>query len=157
MVWNPGCGKGYEAYCLACVLKKRYPDSRIRVYAQDVDLLSITNASLLTIPQEYASTWLAPFISESVSGSLVFSPEIKDMIMFEYHDCTNTNSVPNADFIFCRDLLSFLPEDIQDNVLLDFEDRLKGNGIMILGENESLAGKMQWSEKLIENISVYTK
>lgn len=157
VVWNPGCGKGYEAYCLACVLKKRYPDSRIRVYAQDVDLLSITNASLLTIPQEYASTWLAPFISESVSGSLVFSPEIKDMIMFEYHDCTNTNSVPNADFIFCRDLLSFLPEDIQDNVLLDFEDRLKGNGIMILGENESLAGKMQWSEKLIENISVYTK
>ena len=83
--------------------------------------------------------------------------EIKDIVMFEYHDVTNTNSVPNADLIFCRDVLSFLPEDTQDNVLLDFEDRLKGNGIMILGENESLAGKMQWSEKLIENISVYTK
>ena len=157
VVWNPGCGKGFESYCLACVLKKRYPDSRIRIYAQDVDLLNVSNASLLTIPDEYASTWLAPFISQNVSGGYVFSPEIKDIVMFEYHDVTNTNTVPNADLIFCRDVLSFLPEDIQDNVLLDFEDRLKGNGIMILGENESLAGKMQWSEKLIENISVYTK
>lgn len=157
VVWNPGCGKGFEAYCLACVLKKRYPDSRIRIYAQDVDLLNVSNASLLTVPEQYASTWLAPFISQNVSGGYVFSPEIKDIVMFEYHDVTNTNTVPNADLIFCRDVLSFLPEDIQDNVLLDFEDRLKGNGIMILGENESLAGKMQWSEKLIENISVYTK
>ena len=157
VVWNPGCGKGFEAYCLACVLKKRYPDSRIRIYAQDVDLLNVSNASLLTIPDEYASTWLAPFISQNVSGGYVFSPEIKDIVMFEYHDVTNTNTVPNADLIFCRDVLSFLPEDVQDSVLLDFEDRLKGNGIMILGEKESLAGKMQWSEKLIENISVYTK
>ncbi len=157
IVWNPGCAKGFEAYSLACVLKKRYPDSRIRIYAQDIDLLNVSNASLLTVPTEYASTWLAPFLIQNVSGSYVFSPEIKDMIMFEYHDCTNTNSLPNADLIFCRDLLSFLPEDIQNTVLLDFEDRLKGNGIMILGENESLAGKMHWSEKLIENISIYTK
>ena len=157
VVWNPGCGKGFESYCLACILKKRYPDSRIRIYAQDVDLLNVSNASLMTIPEEYASTWLAPYLTQNVSGGYVFSPEIKDIVMFEYHDVTNTNSVPNADLIFCRDVLSFLPEDTQDNVLLDFEDRLKGNGIMILGENESLAGKMQWSEKLIENISVYTK
>ena len=101
--------------------------------------------------------WLEPFLTQNVSGSYVFIPEIKDMIMFEYHDCTNTNSLPNADLILCRDLLSFLPADVQNNVLLDFEDRLKGNGIMILGENESLAGKMQWYENLIENISIYTK
>ena len=157
VVWNPGCGKGFESYCLACVLKKRYPDSRIRIYAQDVDLLNVSNASLLTVPAEYASSWIAPYLTQNVSGGYVFSPEIKDIIMFEYHDVTNTNSVPNADLIFCRDVLSFLSEEVQDAVLLDFEDRLKGNGIMILGENESLAGKMQWSEKLIENISVYTK
>lgn len=157
VVWNPGCGKGFESYCLACVLRKRYPDSRIRVYAQDVDLLNVSNASLLSVPEEYATSWLAPFISKNVSGGYVFSPDIKDIVMFEYHDVTNTNTVPNADLIFCRDVLSFLTEDVQDNVLLDFEDRLKGNGIMILGENETLAGKMQWSEKLIENISVYTK
>jgi purine-binding chemotaxis protein CheW len=157
VVWNPGCGKGYEAYSLACVLKKRYPDSRIRIYSQDIDLLNVSNASLLTVSSEYATSWLEPFLTQNVSGSYVFIPEIKDMIMFEYHDCTNTNSLPNADLILCRDLLSFLPADVQNNVLLDFEDRLKGNGIMILGENESLAGKMQWSENLIENISIYTK
>ena len=47
VVWNPGCGKGYETYSLACILKRRYPDARIKIYAHEVDLLSISNAPLL--------------------------------------------------------------------------------------------------------------
>ena len=41
IVWNPGCGKGIETYCLACVLKDRYPTAKIRIYAQDVYLLNV--------------------------------------------------------------------------------------------------------------------
>ncbi|MFW5843266.1 MAG: chemotaxis protein CheW, partial [Spirochaetota bacterium] len=40
-VWNPGCGKGEESYSLAAYLKSRFPNRRIRVWAQDKDLLSI--------------------------------------------------------------------------------------------------------------------
>ena len=42
----------------------------------------------------------------------------------------------------------------------ELDSGIEAEGILeklLLGENESLAGKMQWSEKLIENISVYTK
>ena len=37
-VWNPGCGKGMETYSLACILKKRYPEAKIRISAHDIDL-----------------------------------------------------------------------------------------------------------------------
>lgn len=157
VVWNPGCGKGYESYSLACLFKKRYPDARIRIFAQDMDLLNVSNASLLSVPDSAAESWYKPFVTKSVTGGYSFSQDIKDIVMFEYHDISHTNTVPNPDLIFCRDILSFMPEEVQNTVLLDFEEKLKGNGILVIGENESLSSKINWSEKLVGNICVYTK
>ena len=156
-VWNPGCSKGYEAYSLACVLRKKYPDARIKIYAQDVDLLSISNAPLLVVPPEVANSWYAPFVVQSVSGTYSFKPEIKEMVLFEYHDCMHTNNMPAIDMIFSRDLISFLKPDIQAALLEDFDEKLKGNGKIILGENESLAYLSNWSETLVGSVVVYGK
>lgn len=156
-VWNPGCGKGYEAYSLACILRKKYPDARIKVYAQDVDLLSISNAPLLVVSPEVANSWYAPFVVQSVSGTYSFKPEIKEMVLFEYHDCMHTNNMPAIDMIFSRDLISFLKPDIQVALLEDFDEKLKGNGKIILGENESLAYLSNWSETLVGSVVVYGK
>ena len=151
-VWNPGCGKGYEAYSLACILRKKYPDARIKVYAQDVDLLSISNAPLLMVPPEVANSWYAPFVVQSVSGTYSFKPEIKEMVLFEYHDCMHTNNM-----IFSRDLISFLKPDVQATLLEDFDEKLKGNGKIILGENENLAYLSNWSETMVGSVVVYGK
>ena len=147
VVWNPGCGKGYETYSLACILKKRYPDSRIRIYAQDVDLLNVSNAPLISVPASYASDWYEPYLTQKVNGEYTFTQEIKDIIMFEYHDCANSNSLPMVDIVFARDLLSLLPVESQTIVVSDFEEKLKGNGIIILGNNESLGKGSSWGEK----------
>ena len=156
-VWNPGSGKGYEAYSLACLMKKRYPDARVKIYAQDIDLLNISNAPLLSVPAELANSWYSQFLVKSVSGAYSFKPEIKDMIMFEYHDCMNANTMPMVDVIFSRDLLSFLTPNVQETLLEDFDEKLKGNGIIIVGENESLTHKSDWSEKMTGSVVVYTK
>lgn len=156
-VWNPGSGKGYEAYSLACLMKKRYPEARVKIYAQDIDLLNISNAPLLSVPAELANSWYSQFLVKSVSGSYSFKPEIKDMIMFEYHDCMHANTMPMVDVIFSRDLLSFLNPNVQETLLEDFDEKLKGNGIIIVGENESLTHKSDWSEKMTGSVVVYTK
>lgn len=156
-VWNPGSGKGYEAYSLACLLRKRYPDARIKIYAQDIDLLSISNAPLMSIPAEIASSWYSQFLVKSVSGTYSFKPEIKDMIMFEYHDCVHANTMPAVDLIFTRDLLSFLSPAVQATLLEDFDEKLKGNGLVIVGENETLAHMPDWSEKMVGSVVVYAK
>ena len=117
VVWNPGCGSGIETYCLACVLKSRYPDAKIRIYAQDVDLLGVSNASLLSVPANLEGTWLSPYLSKKANGENTFNQEIKDSIMFEYHDCKNTNVLPMLDVIFARDFLSFIDTKSQENIL----------------------------------------
>lgn len=158
VVWNPGCGKGYETYSLACILKKRYPDARIKIYAHEVDLLSISNAPLLTIPADAAESWYKPYVSKTVSGDYTFIQPIKDMILFEYHDCMHTNAMPAADIIFARDVLSFMNEQAQNDLLNEFGEKVKGNGTLFLGDNEQVpVGNIGWSAKNTNQISMYLK
>jgi chemotaxis signal transduction protein/chemotaxis methyl-accepting protein methylase len=157
IMWNPGCGKGYESYSLACLLKKRYPDSRVRIYAHDIDLLSVSNAPLLTMPESIANSWYAPYVTRKANGEYTFTQDIKDIVMFEYHDCSNTNVVPVVDIVFARDVISLMPKAAQISIFDDFEEKVKGNGIVIIGENESLAGHTEWGEKVIDSLVVYNK
>jgi len=158
VVWNPGCGKGYETYSLACILKKRYPDARIKIYAHEVDLLSISNAPLLTLPSNVAESWYKPFVSKTVTGEYTFIQTIKDMILFEYHDCMHTNAMPAVDIIFARDVLSFMGEDAQKELLNEFGEKVKGNGCLFLGDNEQVPdGNTNWLASSANQISMYLK
>ena len=157
VVWNPGCGSGVETYCLACVLKSRYPDAKIRIYAQDIDLLGVSNASLLSVPASLEGTWLAPYLSKKANGEDTFAQEIKDSIMFEYHDCKNTNVLPMLDVIFARDFLSFVDTKSQENILSEFFEKMKGNAIAIVGENEIIPMAYGFGETSKGAITAYTK
>lgn len=157
IVWNPGCAKGIETYSLACVLKKRYPAARIRIYAQDIDLLSVSNAALLSVPNNLSTDWYAPFLTKKANGEYTFSQEIKESIMFEYHDCKNTNALPMVDIIFARDILSLLDGNAQETVVSDFLEKMKGNGIVIIGENEAMPSSFNFGEKTVDKIVAYGK
>jgi purine-binding chemotaxis protein CheW len=157
LVWNPGCGKGQESFSLACVLKKRYPQSKIRIYAHETDLLNIANAPLLTFSNAEAAGWLSPYLQKGVTGEYTFTQEIKDIIMFEYHDINNANALPMTDIIFARDVLSLIAPEGQKTVLADFEEKLKGNGVLFLGENESVGSGMSWGEKTQGSLTYYSK
>lgn len=157
VVWNPGCGGGIETYCLACVLKSRYPDAKIRIYAQDVDLLGVSNASLLSVPATLEGSWLSPYLSKKANGESTFNQEIKDSIMFEYHDCKNTNVLPMLDVIFARDFLSFIDVKSQESILSEFFEKMKGNGIAIVGENEIIPMSYGFGENSKGAVTAYTK
>ncbi|MBR7064253.1 MAG: chemotaxis protein CheW, partial [Treponema sp.] len=156
-VWNPGCGRGAETYSLACVLHQKYKGCKIRIYAQDVDLLSVSNAPLMQVPSSLENSWFAPFLSKKASGELTFTQEIKDSIMFEYHDCLHTNALPAIDIVFARDVLSLLEAQGQETVVSDFDEKVKGNGIVVVGEHEVLPISTGFMEKTVGALSVYTK
>jgi purine-binding chemotaxis protein CheW len=134
-VWNAGCGKGCETYSLACILRLRYPDSRIKIWANDSDIMSIANAPNMTF--EEVPEYCRAFLTKARSGSS-FNQQIKDSIVFEYHDITNENTLPDISIVFCRDVLSFLTRPEQDKILSDIAEKLKPGGLVILGEHEKL-------------------
>jgi purine-binding chemotaxis protein CheW len=134
-VWNFGCGKGYETFSFACILRNRYPNGHIKIWANDSDIMAISNAPNMFFELRDVPEYCKPFMVKGRNG-YTFNQEIKDSIVFEYHDVLNNNALPELDIILARDILSFFPVDSQDKLLGEFTERLKNRGIVILGKNE---------------------
>jgi purine-binding chemotaxis protein CheW len=135
-VWNPGCGKGYETWALACVMRKRYPEARIKIWANDSDLLAISMAPNMVFPENIPE-YYRPYTVKGRNG-LAFSQAIRDSIFFEFHDVMNANALPPLDLILCRDMISLLAPIDQKRLISDFIDKLKPNGVVLCGANEGL-------------------
>ena len=156
-VWNVGCDSGYETYSLAVLLKQKYPRATIRIYANDADLLAISNAPMLTVPDEQIINRFKPYLVKGVNNSYSFNQEIKDMILFEYHDCLHQNTVPDVDLILARDVLSFIKTDKQNVLLEEFRDKLKTTGIIILGANEMMPKQSGWLRQVMGDITTFSR
>ncbi|MDR0644280.1 MAG: chemotaxis protein CheW [Treponema sp.] len=136
-VWNPGCGKGYESFSFACILKLRYPNARIKIWANDNDIMVISNAPNMTFDLEEVPEYCRSFMVSGRNG-YTFNSTIKDSIVFEYHDVLNEATVPYLDIILVRDLLSFIKTQDQKKLVEIFKEKLKNTGIIIMGQNETL-------------------
>jgi purine-binding chemotaxis protein CheW len=77
--------------------------------------------------------------------------------MFEYHDCKHTYALPMVDIIFARDILSMLDENAQDAVVTDFLEKMKGNAVAIIGENETMPDSFSFGENAVGTLVAYTK
>ncbi len=136
-VWNPGCGKGFETYSFACILKSRYPDARIKIWANDNDILAISNAPNMAFDLTEVPEYCRAFMINGKNGH-TFKPEIKEAIVFEYHDILNESPLPDLDIILVRDLLSYLSPADQDKQIGYFVEKLKPSGVLFLGTNETM-------------------
>jgi purine-binding chemotaxis protein CheW len=121
---------------LACIMQKRFPEARIKIWANDSDLLAISMASNMVFP-ENVPEYYRPFMAKGRNGP-VFSQAVRDSIFFEFHDVMNADALPPLDLIFCRDMLSFMAPTDQKRLVGIFHDRLKPSGIVFCGANERL-------------------
>ena len=135
----------------------RYPRAHVKIYANDSDLLAISNAPMLSVPDDIASGIYEPYITKTASGNLTFSKDIKDMILFEYHDCTHQNAVPDVDIIVARDVLSFMNPNVQRTLIEEFREKLKDSGLIILGHNEAMPKQDGWLRNSSGDIVIFTK
>lgn len=156
-VWNVGCGKGYESYSLAVILHEKYPNARVRVYANDSDLLAISNAPMLNVPDSSISPLYKPYLVQGVGGAWTFNQSLKEMVLFEYHDCTNQNSVPPMDVIVARDVLSYMNPKQQTALIGDFTEKLKDNGVILLGRNEAMPQHSGWTRSVQGDVVTFSK
>ncbi len=154
-VWNPGCGKGYETFSFACVLRKRYRDAQIKIWANDSDLLAISQAPNMVFELDDVPEYFREFLVKGRNG-YTFNSTIKDSILFEYHDILNSNPFPELDIILARDILSFLPPVDQNRIISDFSEKLKGKGLVILGRNEQIV-ENGWTSLGQDPVSAYTR
>jgi len=156
MVWNPGCGKGKESYSLSVLLKDCFPDRQLKIWSNDKDLLGISMAPSLVfreqdIPEEYKSSMV-----ETKNG-FQFTSEVKSRILFEFHDIVHINPYTDLHFIVSRDILSFLKPHEQENLLIEFHEKLRPGGYLLLGKNEKIVQDGMWECVNTEGVSLFRK
>lgn len=153
-VWNAGCGEGYTAYSIAGGLFLR--DKKCKIYATDSDLMAITGAA----GHVFAEGEIPPdFKLAMVNGAKgwQFTNEVKNTIIFEYHDIANEHVFPKLDVIVVRDMLSFVDED----VFMKFFERIfkqaHAGTLLIIGDNEVIMDNTTWSPVQSHHFSAYRK
>lgn len=142
--WNPGCGKGYETYSVAAILLRHYAKKRVKVWANDNDLLGISMAPTLSFHEEGVPKSIKALASKGRNG-YTFKQEIKDSILFEYHDIVHPNPFPDVDVIVARDILSFFNSSNQASLIGLFRAKLRPGGLLLIGQNERFEDRA-WHE-----------
>jgi purine-binding chemotaxis protein CheW len=107
----------------------------------------------MTFDLEELPEFCRPFMARGSNG-YSFNQIIKDSIVFEYHDITNENTLPEVDIVLARDVISFLPAQEQTRIIMDFSEKLKSHGIAIIGRNEELTGVL-WQLMADDPVSAY--
>ncbi len=155
VVWNPGCGRGYEAYSLAMVLQSQFTDKNYKIWASDNDLLSISTAPSLILDDEEVDPSWKGFTVQSKNG-LQFNSDIKAKIIFEFHDLNHLNPLSEVHLVVIRDVISYLKPTDQDKLLTEISEKVRPGGYLLLGDHERLENS-EWKSVGNETWSVYQK
>ena len=145
-VWVPGCATGEEAYSLAMLLREHMDTMRapprVQVFATDIDEPAIATARIGRYPamllEGLSDARRGRFFTHS-GQAWVVTREIRDLCTFSAHSVARDPPFSRMNLISCRNLLIYLGNDLQSEIIPAFHYALAKGGILLLGSSESTA------------------
>lgn len=148
-VWHAGCATGEEVYSMAILLEEEGLYDRARIYATDMDSVSIQKAKQGIFPlasmREYSSNYLAAGGKESLSKyytadqeHALFRSHLKRNMVFAQHNLVCDGSFNEFHVVLCRNVMIYFNSELRDKVLSLLHDSLVRFGILGLGSKESI-------------------
>jgi len=156
-VWVAGCSTGEEAYSIAIMLdeylKKNNLSVNFKIFATDIDLDAIKIASEGSYPLhiiEHVSKNRIKNYFDQKGDRFIIKKYIREKIVFSFHNIMKDPPFVRMNLISCRNLLIYLNNKIQKQILLNFQFSLIQNGVLFLGSSESL-GLLQKYFRIIDS------
>ncbi|MCP4537371.1 MAG: PAS domain-containing protein [Chloroflexi bacterium] len=146
-IWIPGCSTGEEAYSITMLLREQMDtlriDHKVQVFATDIDGDAIEKARAGIYPDgivaDVSPERLARFFVQDEDGNTYqIKKSIRDMVVFAEQNVIDDPPFSKMDLISCRNLLIYLQPQLQKRVLPLFHYSLKANGVLFLGNSESV-------------------
>ncbi len=148
-VWHAGCSTGEEVYSMAILLKEEGLLERARMYATDINEVVLAEARAGIFPlekmQEYTQNYLRAGGTRSFSeyytaayGGALFSPVLRENVVFAQHNLVTDRSFSEFNVILCRNVMIYFDRSLQNRVHELFYESLPTYGILALGSKESL-------------------
>jgi len=157
-VWSAGCATGEEAYSLAMlcenVRQRNFPKMDLKVFATDLDrgALEIAGAGLYPrsvvadIPQELLERYL---VAEGNDHYRIMRT-LRDRLIFAKQDLMADPPFTKIDLVACRNLLIYLRPAAQRKLLSLLHFALQPEGLLFLGNSETL-GDLSYAFEVVDS------
>ena len=145
-IWVTACATGQEAYSMAILIHElataQDKPVHAKIFATDIDRQCLEHAAQGVYPLSIAEEMLESrletyFIRKDSSYEIVRT--IREMIVFAPHNLINDAGFIRMDLVSCRNVLIYMEPSLQQQVLRNLHFALEVNGILFLGESETLA------------------
>jgi chemotaxis protein methyltransferase CheR len=150
-IWSAGCGEGAEPYSIAMTVLDVAPEARsldIRILATDPDPVALERARLARysaadlqpVPELFKARWAEP-LQGSKEKRYCLDAAVRDLVSFQVLPLQGPYHL-KAYFsaIFCRNILSGLPEAAQRKAWSGMMPLLAPGGVLYTGCSERITG-----------------
>ena len=145
--WVVGCSTGEEAYSIGIVLRELMDeagmDHQVQIFGSDINEESIDIARKGEYPWAIADNIdpqrLDKYFIKQEDGYKI-KKNIREMTIFAPHDIGRDPPFIHLDILSCRNLLIYFEPILQKKVLESFSIALNPDGVLFLGESESISG-----------------
>ncbi|NES94879.1 MAG: protein-glutamate O-methyltransferase CheR, partial [Desertifilum sp. SIO1I2] len=163
-IWSAGCATGQEIYSLLILFAEAMGMEaclqRVRAFATDVDEAAIAQARQATyslveiagIPKELLDKYF-----EKTQRGYVFSPEIRQTVVFSHHDLIQDPPLSRIDLLACRNVLIYFNTETQSSILSRFHFAIKNTGFLFMGQTEPVTNRRRIFKPLDINQRIYIK
>lgn len=148
-VWSAGCSSGQEPYSIAMVMRSilgtRVRNSKILATDLDSNMLNCgmtgrydADKCRETIPERLLKS-SAHTVKGSEGKLMQMTDEVKNFITFRQLNLLHDWPMKGKfDVIFCRNVMIYFNKETQYNLVRQFADYLKPEGILFVGHSENL-------------------
>jgi two-component system, chemotaxis family, CheB/CheR fusion protein len=143
-LWVPGCATGEEAYSFAILLLEeasRHPLRRpMQVFGSDLDARALAAAREgrfpLSIEADVSEERLRRFFTREDQHYRA-RQVVRDLVLFAVHDLLKDPPFSHVDLISCRNVLTNLDRELQEQVCNTFHYALNPGKYLFLGASEA--------------------
>ena len=148
-IWHAGCSTGEEVYSMAILLQEEGLYDRCRIYATDINESVLQKAKDGIFPIATMQENTANYISAGGTGTFseyytarydyaIFRPSLRENVVFAQHNLVTDASFNHFNVIFCRNVLIYFNNTLQDRVQKLFLNSMEMFGILGLGKKETI-------------------
>ena len=150
-IWSAGCSNGQELYSIAMTVLDVCPDAAardVRILGTDIDLKVIEHArrgiyddnQISGVPDDYLKRY---FISNSKPKEAIHevSQDLRSLVRINHLNLVHQWPIKTQfDVIFCRNVVIYFDEELQERLWQRFSDALRPGGWLFIGHSERVAG-----------------
>ncbi len=163
-IWIPACSTGEEAYSYAMLVREYFDRTQtikeVKIFATDIDKRSLDKAAagkysateVEGIPKELLAKNF-----EEVNGAFHVVEELRRMIVFAKHNLISDPPFSHMSMISCRNVFIYLKVEVQQKILSKFYFSLDKQGILVMGNSETVGDMKDAYETVDSKHKVFTK